>query len=53
MTKNKIGKYGLFQKSIKIFPGTSAADLALKIHRLEHEFYPKIIEGFIKNLQDK
>lgn len=34
----------LFQQAIEIKPGWNAEDLAAEIHKLEHKFYPAIIE---------
>lgn len=41
----------IFQKSCPILPEDDANDLANKIHKLEYEFYPKIIEQTILKYQ--
>jgi phosphoribosylglycinamide formyltransferase 1 len=40
----------IFQKSIKIDEGEGAEEIALKVHQLEYEYYPKVIEKLILNL---
>lgn len=37
----------LFQKKCNILLGETPDSLAVKIHQLEHEYYPKIIEQYI------
>jgi len=37
----------IFQKSFEVLPTDSAEDVAAKIHILEHENFPKIIEKVI------
>lgn len=37
----------IFQAKCKVDPNDSAEDVATKIHKLEHEHYPKIIEQVI------
>ncbi len=37
----------IFQKSFKIMPTDTADDVAQKVHELEYEFFPKIIEKVI------
>ena len=39
----------IFQAKCKILPNDSADDLAGKIHLLEKEYYPKVIESVIKS----
>ncbi len=38
----------IFQAYTNVVPGESAAMLAKKIHALEHEHYPKVIESIVK-----
>ena len=38
----------LFQEKIALQPGETAASLAARIHELEHNFYPKVIEKWLK-----
>lgn len=38
----------IFQETCSIAPGENAATLAQKIHLLEHEHYPVVIEGVLK-----
>lgn len=40
----------IFQASCAIVPGDTAADLAQKVHQLEHAHYPRIIEQVIAKL---
>lgn len=43
----------IFQKSVEIDPVTHSADeIAHKVHELEYEYYPKVVEGLLKELQD-
>jgi len=37
----------IFQKSIEVSPSDTAEDVAQKIHELEHNYFPKIIEKVI------
>jgi phosphoribosylglycinamide formyltransferase-1 len=39
----------LFQNKCRIEPGDEAASIAEKVHRLEYEFYPRVIESWILN----
>lgn len=39
----------IFQSSCEISPQDSVAEVAAKVHALEHKFYPQIIEQFITN----
>lgn len=38
----------IFQKSVKVSPEDTAATIADKIHLLEHEWFPQIIEKLLK-----
>jgi phosphoribosylglycinamide formyltransferase-1 len=38
----------IFQKSILIDDCKTAAEIALKVRNLEHEFFPKVIEGLLE-----
>jgi len=40
----------LFQKSIDISKEKTAEDIASAVLKIEHEFFPKIIEQFVENL---
>jgi phosphoribosylglycinamide formyltransferase-1 len=40
----------IFQKRFKIEEGDTAEEIAQKVHKLEYEFYPKVIEEIIKKL---
>ena len=42
----------LFQAQCEVKPQDNASDLATRIHRLEHEHYPKIIEQYILSLNE-
>ncbi len=37
----------IYQASVSIIPHTSAKEIAAKVLKLEHEFYPKIIENIL------
>lgn len=39
----------IFQKSIEVFPEDSATTIADKIHKLEHKWFPKIIEEVLQH----
>lgn len=39
----------IFQKSVKISPDDTSATIAEKIHKLEHQWFPKIIEKVLRN----
>lgn len=39
----------IFQKSVEISPEDTADTVAEKIHELEHEWFPKVIEGILKD----
>ena len=39
----------LFQAKCKIEEGDDAADLAGKVHQLEYEHFPKVIEEYIQS----
>ena len=39
----------LFQKSCKVMAGDNISDLAHRIHQLEYQFFPKIIEEYINS----
>jgi len=42
----------IFQKSVKIDPEHHSSDeIAEKVHQLEYEWYPKIVEGVVKEIQ--
>lgn len=43
----------IFQATCAIAPGDTAADLAGKVHQLEHAHYPRIIEQVIGQLQNQ
>ncbi|WP_315818868.1 phosphoribosylglycinamide formyltransferase [Paraflavitalea speifideaquila] len=43
----------LFQATCAINPGDTPADLAQKVHQLEHAHYPRIIEQVIRDLQNQ
>lgn len=38
----------IFQKSLKLAENETLESLEIRIHELEHEYYPKIIEEFIR-----
>ena len=40
----------LFQKSCKVMEDDDISDLAHRIHQLEYEFFPKIIEDYINSI---
>lgn len=40
----------IYQKKTTVGAGESAATLAEKIHHLEHEHYPKVVEGLLTNI---
>jgi phosphoribosylglycinamide formyltransferase 1 len=40
----------IFQKSFKIKEGEGAEEIAQRVHKLEYEFYPKVIEKLILKL---
>ena len=40
----------LFQKSCKVMVDDDINDLAYRIHRLEYQFFPKIIEDYINSI---
>lgn len=40
----------IFQKSIKISADDTATTIADKIHELEHEWFPKVIEGILSGV---
>ncbi len=40
----------LFQTSCPVLPGDSPGDIATKVHALEYQYYPKVIESMAKNL---
>ena len=40
----------LFQKSCKVMAGDNVSDLAHRIHQLEYQFFPKIIEEYINSI---
>lgn len=37
----------VFQKSVAVSPEDSPEDIAEKVHALEHEYYPKVIESLL------
>lgn len=37
----------IFQKSVDILPEDSPEDIAEKVHQLEHEYFPKVIESLL------
>ena len=37
----------IFQKSFEVLKSDSADDVAQKIHKLEYEYFPKVIENVI------
>ena len=37
----------IFQKSVNVSPEDSPEDIAEKVHALEHEYYPKVIESLL------
>jgi phosphoribosylglycinamide formyltransferase-1 len=41
----------LAQQSVIIEPGDTPADIAEKVHKLEHQYYPIVIESWIKAQQ--
>lgn len=43
----------IFQKSVELSPEDTAATVAQKIHALEHEWFPKIIEEVLKATDKK
>ncbi|WP_276479617.1 phosphoribosylglycinamide formyltransferase [Paraflavitalea pollutisoli] len=43
----------IFQATCAIAPGDTPADLAQKVHQLEHAHYPRIIEQVIEQLQNQ
>jgi formyltetrahydrofolate-dependent phosphoribosylglycinamide formyltransferase len=43
----------LFQATCAITPGDTPADLAQKVHQLEHAHYPRIIEQVVRDLQNQ
>ncbi len=48
--KNMTKRDVLFQKSIDISKEKTAEDIASAVLKIEHEFFPKIIEQFVENL---
>lgn len=42
----------LFREIIKIEPEETGASLAEKIHKLEHEHFPQVIENYILSNED-
>lgn len=42
----------LFQATCDIAPEDTPESLAAKVHLLEHQYFPKVIEKYIRNIQD-
>ena len=42
----------IFQARCEISPGDSPEDVANKVHKLEYEYFPKVIESIISGLPD-
>lgn len=43
----------VFTASCPVLPNDTPDTLAQRIHQLEHEYYPKVIEEYIMNFQKK
>ena len=43
----------IFQKKCEVMPTDTADDLAAKIHLLEKEYFPKVIESVVLELKEK
>lgn len=43
----------IFQTSCPVAPEDSSADIAQKVHRLEHTHYPQVVEKLLRQLADK
>jgi phosphoribosylglycinamide formyltransferase 1 len=41
----------IFQAECPVEPGDTPDDLATRIHRLEHRFYPEVIRNYLQSLQ--
>ena len=40
----------LCQKTCQVLPGDTSADLAARIHKLEHEYFPMIVNEYVRTL---
>jgi phosphoribosylglycinamide formyltransferase-1 len=43
----------IFQAGCKVFPSDTFADVAQKVHALEYEYYPKVIERLLLHPREK
>jgi phosphoribosylglycinamide formyltransferase-1 len=41
----------IFQARCDIAPGDTPEDIADKVHALEYQYYPKVVEDLIKNIE--
>lgn len=43
----------LAQKSVEVLPTDTAHDIATKVHQTEYQFYPRVIEAWLKAQEDE